>query len=80
MMLNLYFNSNPKDINMSKHKNFFELLFGSKLRVKILKFLFRNPNLVFDAKELSIRVQEPLYDVRTELRNFLEIGLLKLKK
>lgn len=65
---------------MSKHKSLFELLFGSKTRVKILKFLFRNPSLSFSVKELSVRIQEPLSVVNKEVKNFTEIGLIKFKK
>lgn len=65
---------------MSKTKNALELIFGSKARVKILKFLFRNPELPFNAKGLAVRVQEPLVVVNKEINNFLEIGLLKIKR
>lgn len=65
---------------MSKTRTFFELLFGSKARAKILKFLFRNLGLAFSAKELAIRVQEPQPVVNKEIKNFLEMGLIKIKK
>lgn len=65
---------------MSKPKTFFELLFGSRVRVKILKFLFRNPDTVFGMKELAIRVQEHLPVVNKEIKNLLEVGLLKVKR
>lgn len=65
---------------MSKARSFFELLFGSRARVKILKFLFRNPDMAFNTKELAVRVQEPLAAVNKEIKNFLEIGLLKIKR
>jgi len=65
---------------MSKPKSFFELLFGSKARVKILKFLFRNPNLTFSTKELAVRIQESSAVVNKEIINLLEIGLLRIKK
>ena len=65
---------------MSKHKLFFELLFGSKAKVKILKFLFRNLGVSFNAKELTVRIQEPAPVVNKEIKDLLEMGLLKIKK
>lgn len=65
---------------MSKSKNTLEVLLGSRARLKMLKFLFRNMNMGFTAKELAARIQEPLPIARKEIKNFLEIGLLKFKK
>jgi len=65
---------------MSKPKSFFELLFGSKARTKILKFLFRNPGMAFSINELAERVQEPRAMVGREVNNFLEVGLIKIKR
>ncbi len=65
---------------MSKPKLFFELLFGSKARVKILKFLFRNPGTDFNTKELAVRIQEFQPVVNKEIKNLLEMGLLKIKR
>ncbi|MBI2063819.1 MAG: hypothetical protein HYT65_02405 [Candidatus Yanofskybacteria bacterium] len=65
---------------MSKPRSFFEVLFGSKARVRILKFLFRNQNSAFSIKELAIRIQEPPSVVNKEIKNLLEVGLLKIKK
>lgn len=65
---------------MSKPKPFFELLFGSRARVKILKFLFRNPGVGFNARELAIRIQELPSAVNKEIKNLLDIGLLKIKR
>jgi len=62
---------------MSKSK--LELLFDSRARVKILKFLFRNASSVFSIKDLSSHVQERPLTVRKEIRKLLEIGLLKKK-
>lgn len=65
---------------MSKPKPFFESLFGSRARVKILKFLFRNPGASFDARELAVRIQELPQAVNKEIKNLLGVGLLKIKK
>lgn len=65
---------------MSKSKNALELIFGSKARVKMLKFLFRNPELPFGAKDLAVRVQESRSVINKEIKSFLEIGLIKIKK
>lgn len=60
-------------------KSALELLFDSRARVKILKFLFRNAGLAFNAKDVSSRVQERPSVVRKEIKKLLEIGLLKQK-
>lgn len=52
-------------------------LFGSRIRVKILKFLFRNYPGNFSSQELSKKIQEPLEETRKELKSLGEIGLIK---
>lgn len=60
-------------------KSALEFLFGSKARVKILKFLFRNTGLAFGVKDVSSRIQERPSVVKKEIKKLLEIGLLKQK-
>jgi len=62
---------------MSKSKNTLDKLFGSRIRVKLLRFLFRNYPGRFNAAELSKRIQEPLDDIRKELNLLAEAGLVK---
>jgi predicted transcriptional regulator with HTH domain len=54
-----------------------ETLFGSRIRIKILKFLFRNYPINFSIKELSRRVQEPIEEVNKELKSLDKVGLIK---
>jgi predicted transcriptional regulator len=61
-------------------KSSLELLFDSKVKVKVLKFLFRNMGSSFTEEELVAHVQEPGAVVRKELKKLLDVGLLKLKK
>ena len=65
---------------MSKSKNTLEVLFDSRAKVKILKFLFRNIDSSFSAKELAKKVQERPASVNKEIGKFLSIGLLKISK
>ena len=60
-------------------KKILERLFDSKARVKILKFLFRNMESIFDIEEMAERVQEQPALVRSEVKKLTEIGLLKVK-
>jgi len=60
-------------------KGTLELLFDSKARVKMLKFLFRNIGAVFSVEDISRRIQERPPVVRREIRRLLEVGLLKQK-
>lgn len=59
------------------HHQVLETLFNSKIRVKTLKFLFRNYPVNVDIRELSKRIQEPLDMVRKEVKNLEKIGLIK---
>ena len=65
---------------MSKAKNTLDLLFESRARVKILKFLFRNIGPGFAVRELAARIQEPIPAVNKELKKFIEIGLIKVRR
>ncbi|MEK7124811.1 MAG: archaellum operon transcriptional activator EarA family protein [Patescibacteria group bacterium] len=49
-------------------------LFGSKIRVKLLKFLFRNYPTGFAMSELAKRTREPLDAVQKELALLRKIG------
>lgn len=60
-------------------KNVLDNLFGSRLRVKILKFLFRNYPSEFSVREVRERTQEPISAVKHEIENLVAIGLLRKK-
>jgi len=55
----------------------FEELFGSKARVKILKFFFRNEAGYFDLPTITQRVQERKPVVKKELARLLKIGFIQ---
>lgn len=62
---------------MSKiNKNSLDVLFGSKLRVKVLKYLFRNYPEAFSARALARVIQESIDDVTKELNMLKSIGLV----
>ena len=52
-------------------------LFGSKTRVKVLKFLFRNYPNPFTLNELSQRTQESFELIKREIDILESIGLIK---
>ncbi len=60
---------------MSKNK--LDILFQSHIRVKILKFIFRNPELVFSIDDLAQRLREDPERICDELDSLLEINLIK---
>ena len=67
-------------INMSKVNGRYPVLdnlLGSKTKVKMLKFLFRNYPVDIGLRELARRIQEPLNLVRKEIKNFEKMGLVK---
>lgn len=57
----------------------FEELFGSRARVKILKFFFRNEAGFFDLPTIAKRVQERRPVVKKEINRLLGIGFLRKK-
>ena len=64
---------------MSKiiEKNVLEVLLGSRLRVKLLKFLFRNFPSSVGLHELADKIQEEPEAVRRELMTLREIKLVR---
>lgn len=62
---------------MSKY--LLEQLLGSRLRVKVMKFLFRNEGQMFDVKEVAKRIQESRPSVMAEIRKLAKLGLIRYK-
>ncbi len=60
-------------------KDTLDNLFGSRVRVKILKFLFRNYSVDFVISELSKRIQEKHGDTKKEVELLGKVGLIKKK-
>ncbi|PIR41764.1 MAG: hypothetical protein COV30_01855 [Candidatus Yanofskybacteria bacterium CG10_big_fil_rev_8_21_14_0_10_37_15] len=58
-------------------KDIFEILFGSKIRVKVLKFLFRNYPGDFLIPELFGRIQETPKATKKEIQILGKIKLIK---
>lgn len=53
-----------------------ENLFNSKIRVKVLKFLFRNYPVNIGARDLADRIQEAPENVRKEMKELEKMGLV----
>jgi len=66
--------------NSNKQSYTLESLFNSKLRVKVLKFLFRNCSVDTGPRDLAKRIQESLEAVRKEMINLERIGLIVKSK
>ena len=62
---------------MNKSRDILDILFGSKVRVKVLKFLFRNYPNDFSVPELSKRIQESPVAIRKEAQLLNQIKLIK---
>ncbi|MBI2068584.1 MAG: hypothetical protein HYT67_00540 [Candidatus Yanofskybacteria bacterium] len=62
---------------MNKSRNILDILFGSKIRVKVLKFLFRNYPNDFSTSESAKRIRERLSAIRKEIRLLNQIKLIK---
>ncbi len=60
-------------------KQILEVLFESKIKVKVLKFLFRNIEKKFTTKELASRIQESREEVEQCVQRFSDIGLITIK-
>jgi hypothetical protein len=57
-------------------KSILDNLFGSRIRVKILKLLYRQHPASFTLTELVMRVQEPVFIARRELRLLMDTGMV----
>lgn len=58
-------------------KSILDNLFGSRVRVKLLKLLYRQNPATFSMAELAMRIQEPSFIARRELTVLLDIGLAR---
>jgi len=54
-----------------------EQLFGSKTRLKLLKFFYRNPSKAFFVREISRSIDAQINAVRRELEILQNVGLIK---
>lgn len=61
-------------------KSILDNLFGSRVRVKLLKLLYRQHPTTFTMSELVVRIQEPAFIARRELQILSDIGLVKKSK
>ncbi len=52
-------------------------LFGSKIRVKVLKFLYRNFPADFSVREIAQRIQESYPDARQEVETLRQMFIIK---
>lgn len=66
-----------KSFSRAGSKDILDNLFGSKIRVKVLKFLFRNYPGDFLAGELAARIQETYSATKKEAEALAEIRLIK---
>lgn len=64
---------------MLNKTNTLDNLFGSRVKVKILKNAFRNHPADFNISELSRRIQEPIQVVKKEVAILVKIGLIRTK-
>src|SRR5512135_2171759 len=60
-------------------KSILDNLFGSRVRVKILKLLFRQHPASFNIIDLTGRTQEPSFIVRRELGLLQDLGMVRRK-
>lgn len=67
-----------KNSNQLGHNTLNEL-FNSKVRVKALRFLFRNYPDDFSAKELAKRIQEDENTIKKEIQVFAKMKLIRKK-
>ncbi len=58
-------------------KSILDNLLGSRVRVKLLKLLYRQHPVALPMSELAVRVQEPSFIVRRELSLLQEIKLVR---
>lgn len=62
---------------MSKHT--LEQLLGSRIRLKVLRFLYRNQTLPFEIAVLAKKIQESKVLVAKEIKELKSLGLIRIK-
>lgn len=62
---------------MLKSKHTLDKLFGSRVRVKILKFMFRNYPGSFGAREIAKKIQESFDSTKRELGFLAKLRLIQ---
>lgn len=60
-------------------KDILDNLFGSRIRVKVLKFLFRNYPADFTIEDLSSRIQESHGVTKKEIEALSKLRLIRKK-
>ncbi len=60
-------------------KDILDNLFGSKIRVKVLKFLFRNYPADFTVVDLASRIQESYGATKKEIEALGDLRLIRKK-
>jgi hypothetical protein len=55
-------------------------LFGSEVKVKMIRLFLFNPETAFSVKDISERVKDPESKVRREITNFLKMDFIKKRK
>lgn len=60
-------------------KDILDNLFGSRIRVKVLKFLFRNYPADFTIEDLSSRIQESQGATKKEIESLAKLRLVRKK-
>jgi len=65
-----------KIVRQAHYKMVLETLFGSRARLRLLKFLFRNYPNGYTVSEITKHLQEDRNIVKKEVENFIQIGLL----
>ena len=58
---------------------FFSELLGSKVRARLLRFLFRNADKLHDINDITGKVGESRMRIEKEIRSFVRVGLIKAK-
>ena len=56
-----------------------EKLFGSSVRVKIIKLFLFNPEEIFDIQDISTKTKVPVAQTRKEINNLESMGLIRKK-
>jgi len=58
-------------------KNILALLFESRAKIKLLKYIYQHQDEIFTVKHIASKVQESKDDVSLEIEKLLEIGIIK---
>lgn len=70
--------SRRKSVKRNRSRASLEQIFGSRIRVRLLKLFLDHPEQKFYVREITRRTRSHIHSVRRELANLSQVGLIRI--